>query len=350
MTGTTYRDEAIAGTMVFTGARSHQGYRINKLAMSLTDPANRDAFRADERGYMAKFGLTEAEMDLVARRDWTGLVEAGGSIYVLLEDRRHRRAEPAADRRADARRDARRLHGGPARQAGHGGREEGLTMARIVGGIGCSHAPSIAHSYDRKLQKDPMWAPLYDGWEPAKEWLTQPQARPDGGRLQRPHEPLLLRRLSELRARRGRQLSAGRRGLGHARLPGLSRPRGVLLASGAEPGRGRVRSDHLPGDERRSRHPVDPAAAHRDALAGADRADRRERDPASDPDAAPLLPARRGDRAARSRAIRRTCACWWSRPAACRISCTDRASASSIRTGTTSSWTGWRAIRSRSPG
>ena len=46
-------------------------------------------------------------------------------------------------------------------------------MARIVGGIGCSHAPSIAHSYDRKLQQDPMWAPLYAGWEPAKEWLTQ---------------------------------------------------------------------------------------------------------------------------------------------------------------------------------
>ena len=46
-------------------------------------------------------------------------------------------------------------------------------MARIVGGIGCSHAPSIAHSYDRKLQKDPMWAPLYDGWEPAKAWLTR---------------------------------------------------------------------------------------------------------------------------------------------------------------------------------
>jgi len=83
--GTTYRDETIAGTVVFTGARSHQGYRINKLAMSLTDPANRDAFRADERGYMAKFGLTEREMDLVARRDWTGLVDAGGSIYVLLK-------------------------------------------------------------------------------------------------------------------------------------------------------------------------------------------------------------------------------------------------------------------------
>jgi hypothetical protein len=40
-------------------------------------------------------------------------------------------------------------------------------MARIVGGIGCSHAPSIAHSFDRGLQKDPMWAPLYDGYAPA---------------------------------------------------------------------------------------------------------------------------------------------------------------------------------------
>ena len=81
----TYRDTPIAGTTVFTGARSQQGYRINKLAMSLTDPANRDAFRADERAYMAKFGLTEAEMGLVGKRDWTGLVEAGGSIYVLLK-------------------------------------------------------------------------------------------------------------------------------------------------------------------------------------------------------------------------------------------------------------------------
>jgi hypothetical protein len=44
-------------------------------------------------------------------------------------------------------------------------------MARIVGGIGCSHAPSIAHSYDRGLQHDPMWAPLYQGFEPAKAWL-----------------------------------------------------------------------------------------------------------------------------------------------------------------------------------
>ncbi len=44
-------------------------------------------------------------------------------------------------------------------------------MARIVAGIGCSHAPSIAHSFDKGLQNDPMWAPLYEGYAPAKAWL-----------------------------------------------------------------------------------------------------------------------------------------------------------------------------------
>ncbi|MBN8976513.1 MAG: hypothetical protein WBA37_10435 [Xanthobacteraceae bacterium] len=81
----TYRGTPIAGTTVFTGARSRQGYRINKFAMSLTDPSKRDAFRADERGYMTSCGLTEAEMDLVAKRDWKGLVAAGGNIYVLIK-------------------------------------------------------------------------------------------------------------------------------------------------------------------------------------------------------------------------------------------------------------------------
>lgn len=81
----TYRDTPIAGTTVFTGARSRQGYRINKFAMSLTQEANRDAFRADERGYMKSCELTDAEMDLVAKRDWKGLVAAGGNIYVLIK-------------------------------------------------------------------------------------------------------------------------------------------------------------------------------------------------------------------------------------------------------------------------
>ena len=81
----TYRGAPIPGTTVFTGSRSQQGYRINKLAASLTEPANRRAFKADERGYMNSFGLTEAEARLIERRDWAAMIEAGGNIYLLLK-------------------------------------------------------------------------------------------------------------------------------------------------------------------------------------------------------------------------------------------------------------------------
>jgi protocatechuate 4,5-dioxygenase beta chain len=46
-------------------------------------------------------------------------------------------------------------------------------MARIIGGIGSSHAPSIAHAYDHGKQKDPVWAPLFDGYAPVKLWLGE---------------------------------------------------------------------------------------------------------------------------------------------------------------------------------
>src|SRR6516162_6605399 len=81
----TYRDTPIPGTTVFTGSRSQQGYRINKLAISLTEPANRAAFKTDERGYMKKYGLTEKEAGLIERRDWAAMIEAGGNIYLLLK-------------------------------------------------------------------------------------------------------------------------------------------------------------------------------------------------------------------------------------------------------------------------
>jgi protocatechuate 4,5-dioxygenase alpha subunit len=85
MGSATYRDTPIPGTTVFTGERSGRGYRINKLAMSLTDERNREAFKADERAYMRRFGLSEHEMELIANRDWNGLVAAGGSIYLLIK-------------------------------------------------------------------------------------------------------------------------------------------------------------------------------------------------------------------------------------------------------------------------
>jgi protocatechuate 4,5-dioxygenase beta chain len=44
-------------------------------------------------------------------------------------------------------------------------------MATIVGGIGSSHAPTIGVAYDKGQQNDPVWAPLFTGYEPARAWL-----------------------------------------------------------------------------------------------------------------------------------------------------------------------------------
>jgi protocatechuate 4,5-dioxygenase, alpha chain len=77
--------DEIAGTLVFNGERSRAGYRLNRMAMSLTDAANRAAFVADEAGYARGMDLNAAEIDLIGRRDWKAMIAAGGSIYLLIK-------------------------------------------------------------------------------------------------------------------------------------------------------------------------------------------------------------------------------------------------------------------------
>ncbi len=77
--------DKLPGTTVFTGERSREGYRLNRFAMSLTDPENRKQFLADETAYMTKLGLGAVEQDMVRRRDWRAMIDAGGNIYVMLK-------------------------------------------------------------------------------------------------------------------------------------------------------------------------------------------------------------------------------------------------------------------------
>src|SRR5579872_1252754 len=70
---------------VFTPEMSRRGYQLNKFAMSLIDPANRQAFLADEVGTMRTFGLGDAEIDAVRRRDWAALMACGGNVYLVLK-------------------------------------------------------------------------------------------------------------------------------------------------------------------------------------------------------------------------------------------------------------------------
>jgi gallate dioxygenase len=46
-------------------------------------------------------------------------------------------------------------------------------MARIIGGIGSSHVPTIGVAYDKNKQDTPAWAPLFKGFEPAAAWLAE---------------------------------------------------------------------------------------------------------------------------------------------------------------------------------
>ena len=50
-------------------------------------------------------------------------------------------------------------------------------MARIVGGIGSSHVPSIGKAYDMGQQDEPDWKPLFDAYIPVRKWLAE--IRPD---------------------------------------------------------------------------------------------------------------------------------------------------------------------------
>jgi len=46
-------------------------------------------------------------------------------------------------------------------------------MAKIIGGIGTSHVPTIGVAYDKGKQNDPAWEPLFKGYKPVADWLAE---------------------------------------------------------------------------------------------------------------------------------------------------------------------------------
>jgi protocatechuate 4,5-dioxygenase, alpha chain len=72
-------------TYLYTGAMSSAGERLNRFALSLKIPANRAAYLAEPQAYVSAYCLTASEVDLIARRDWTGLMQAGGHLQAILK-------------------------------------------------------------------------------------------------------------------------------------------------------------------------------------------------------------------------------------------------------------------------
>jgi len=75
----------IPDTTIFDLRLSRRGLRLNKMCGSLCDPANREAFKRDEEGSMARFHLNEEEKNLIRKRDFGGLIHAGLNIYWMLK-------------------------------------------------------------------------------------------------------------------------------------------------------------------------------------------------------------------------------------------------------------------------
>ncbi len=75
----------IPETPLFDRPGSIRGYRMNKMAMSLGEPANRAAFKADEEAYLDRFGLSAEEKSAVMSRDWQDMVRLGGNVFFILK-------------------------------------------------------------------------------------------------------------------------------------------------------------------------------------------------------------------------------------------------------------------------
>ena len=75
----------IPDTSIFDLRLSRRGKRLNKMCAALCSPAERDAFKRDEEAFMARFSLTEDEKELVRKRNFKGLIEAGMNIYAMLK-------------------------------------------------------------------------------------------------------------------------------------------------------------------------------------------------------------------------------------------------------------------------
>ncbi len=75
----------IPGTTIFDGEMAMKGYGLNKMCYSFNAAAARDAFVADPEGYMDKFGLSDAQKEVVRNKDVLGMINEGGNIYYLAK-------------------------------------------------------------------------------------------------------------------------------------------------------------------------------------------------------------------------------------------------------------------------
>ena len=76
---------AVQLNYVFDGAHSRRGYALNRMCASLRDAANRERFARDEAAYCDAYGLSPEQKRAIVERDWTGMLDLGGSIFYTFK-------------------------------------------------------------------------------------------------------------------------------------------------------------------------------------------------------------------------------------------------------------------------
>jgi protocatechuate 4,5-dioxygenase alpha chain len=75
----------IEGTTMFDGDLAQKGYALNRMCFSFNSAENREAFRADEDAYCARYGLTKEQRAAVKSRNVLAMLAAGGNVYYLAK-------------------------------------------------------------------------------------------------------------------------------------------------------------------------------------------------------------------------------------------------------------------------
>ena len=79
------KPHAIPGTVLFDDEQARKGYALNRMCFWFNSAANREAFRKDENGYCASYGLTPEQRAAVKNRDVLAMLAAGGNVYYLAK-------------------------------------------------------------------------------------------------------------------------------------------------------------------------------------------------------------------------------------------------------------------------
>ena len=77
--------EPLAETPLFDRKTSIRGYKLNKMAMSLGEPHNRQAFKDNEEAFLDSYGLDSETKAAVMARDWREMVRLGGNLFFILK-------------------------------------------------------------------------------------------------------------------------------------------------------------------------------------------------------------------------------------------------------------------------